>query len=78
MAGLSPAYDSVVLLIIEKTNITPLQRVYSLLMSHENRLLRHASINVDGSILSLNLAFHGQSRNNFSSSMTDQSRRGRQ
>lgn len=57
LAGLGPEYDLTVLVITGNDEFPPLQRVYSMLLTQENRLQRRSStvINTDGSLPSVNL-----------------------
>lgn len=78
LAGLGPEYDSSVSVITGSVEMPPLQRVYSLLLSHENRLQRRSLINSDGSLPSVNLKVQSNSRGSHSSSgFADINRRGR-
>lgn len=78
MAGLGPEYDPTVSVITGSLEMPSLQRVYALLLSHDNRLQRRSVLSSDGTLPSINYAAHGQSRNtNQYQVNNDVSRRGR-
>lgn len=60
--GLGTEYDSIVSVISAKSKPKPLQEVYALLLTHENRIERNAGINTDGTQPTANLTFQNNDK----------------